>query len=129
MSQSATPSPTPVIDRLKASGQWNPTWDEFADFDPEWTEKFIDMGTLPLRRGVLDPKTWELIAIAVDASCTHMYGPGVRRHIRAALELGVTPEQIMAVLQSVAVLGIHSCSLGAPILAEEVLRRSGSEPR
>ena len=26
--------------------------------------------------GVLDAKTVEFLAIAVDASCTHMYGPG-----------------------------------------------------
>jgi alkylhydroperoxidase/carboxymuconolactone decarboxylase family protein YurZ len=62
----------------------------------------------------------ELIAIAVDASCTHMYAPGVRRHIRKALELGATPQQITAVLQLTSVLGIHTMSLGAPILQEEL---------
>ena len=60
------------------------------------------------------------IAIAVDASCTHMYAPGTRRHIRMALELGATKEEIAAVLQLVSVLGIHTCSLGAPILLEEL---------
>ncbi len=114
---------TPVIDRLKATGNWNPNWDPFADLDPAWTEKFVDMGITPLTRGVLDPKTWEFIAIAVDASCTHMYAPGVRRHIGAALDLGATKEEILAVLQAVAVLGIHSLSVGAPILIEEIARR------
>ena len=70
--------------------------------------------------GVLDAKTIEFIAIAVDASCTHMYTPGVRRHIRKALELGATKEEITAVLQCVSVLGIHTMSLGAPILLEEL---------
>jgi alkylhydroperoxidase/carboxymuconolactone decarboxylase family protein YurZ len=69
--------------------------------------------------GVLDPKTVEFLAIAVDASCTHMYGPGVRRHIRKALELGATLEEITAVLQCVSVLGIHAMSLAAPMLIEE----------
>ena len=113
---------TPVIDRLKATGNWNPNWDPFAELDPVWTERFVEMGATPLARGVLDPKTWELIAIAVDASCTHMYAPGVRRHIRKALELGATQEEILAVLQCVSVLGIHSCSLGVPILVEELVR-------
>ena len=121
-----TPKATPVIDRLKATGNWNPSWDPFADLDPAWTEKFVDMGMTPVARAILDPKTWELIAIAVDASCTHLYGPGVRRHIAKALELGATPEEILAVLQAVSVLGIHSMSLGAPILVEEVARRSPS---
>ena len=49
-----------------------------------------------------------------------MYGPGVRRHIRRALSLGVTPEQITAVLQLTATLGLHTMSLGAPILVEEM---------
>ena len=113
-------SQTPVTDHLRASGGWNPNWDPFAELDPVWTEKFMDMALAPVIRGALDPKTWELIAIAVDASCTHMYAPGVRRHIQKALELGVSKEEILAVLQSVSVLGIHSMSLGAPILVEEL---------
>lgn len=119
---------TPVTDHLRGTGAWNQAWDAFADFDPLWTEKFLDMGSLPIRTGVLDSKTVELIFIAVDASCTHMYAPGVRRHIRAALDLGVTKEEIMAVLQLVSVLGIHSCSLGAPILKEELAARAGGKP-
>jgi alkylhydroperoxidase/carboxymuconolactone decarboxylase family protein YurZ len=118
---------TPVTDHLRATGGWNPAWDSFAELDPVWTEKFMDMGIAPLTRGVLDQKTWELIAIAVDASCTHMYAPGVRRHIRRAIELGVTKEEILAVLQAVSVLGIHSMSLGAPVLVEELAARKAQQ--
>jgi len=82
------------------------------------------MAATPLAKGILDPKVYEFLAIAVDASCTHMYAPGVRRHIRKALELGATQEEILAVLQCVSVLGIHSCSLGVPILVEELSRAS-----
>ena len=113
-------TPTPVSDALRATGNWNPDWDPFATLDPAWTEKFIAMGITPMVSGVLDAKTVEFLAIAVDASCTHMYAPGVRRHIRAALELGATKEEITAVLQCVSVLGIHTMSLGAPILLEEL---------
>lgn len=111
---------TPLCNHLKAQGEWNPLWDPFYKLDPVWTEKFMDMATLPMRSGVLDAKTVEFIAIAVDASCTHMYGPGVRRHIRKALALGATQAEIAAVLQLTSVLGIHSLSLGAPILEEEI---------
>jgi len=111
---------TPLCDLLRARGEWNPNWDPFYELDPAWTEKFIAMGTTPMLSGVLDAKTIEFIAIAVDASCTHMYGSGVRRHIRKALELGATPQEITAVLQCVSVLGIHTMSLGAPILQEEI---------
>jgi len=118
--KTAATSATPVCDSLRASGNWNPNWEPFATLDPDWIEKFVTMGIAPMVSGVLDPKTVEFIAIAVDASCTHMYAPGVRRHIRKALELGATKEEITAVLQCVSVLGIHTMSLGAPILLEEL---------
>ena len=120
---------TPVCDSLRATGNWNPDWDPFATLDPAWTEKFIAMGIAPMVSGVLDAKTVEFIAIAVDASCTHMYAPGVRRHIRTALELGATKEEITAVLQCVSVLGIHTMSLGAPILLEELDARAERQRR
>lgn len=119
---------TPIIDAMRASGEFNPAWEAIADSDPAWLESFLAMGTRPLRSGALDPKTFELIAIAVDASCTHLYAPGVRRHIRKALQIGVTPQEIAAVLEAVAVLGIHSCALGFPILAEELSAREAANP-
>lgn len=115
-----TPADTPICDVIKSQDGWNPNWEPFYQLDPEWTEKFMDMGSLPMRRGALDAKTIEFIAIAVDASCTHMYAPGVRRHIRKALDLGATQEEIAAVLQLTSVLGIHTMSMGAPILQEEL---------
>ena len=130
MPDTVTPVPaTPVTDRLRAAGNFNPAWQEMAELDPVWLEKFLDMGMKPIASGVLDPKTLEFLAIAVDASCTHLYAPGVRRHIRKALELGATKEEILAVLQCVAVLGIHSCALGVPILVEELAARDPSTPR
>lgn len=118
----ATPKPdTPLSDALHANGYWNPNWDPIAEIDKVWMEKFLTMGLHG--KHVLDPKTYELIAIAVDASCTHMYAPGVRTHIRKALELGVTFEEIAAVLQLTSVLGIHTMSMGAPILLEEFAAR------
>ncbi|MDM0114788.1 carboxymuconolactone decarboxylase family protein [Variovorax sp. J22R133] len=116
----ATASPTPICDAMRAGGQWNNNWEPMAQLDADWTEKFMAMVSAPLNSGVIDPKTFELIAIAVDASVTHMFGPGVRRHIRRALALGVTPEEITAVLQLTSTLGLHTMSLGAPILFEEM---------
>lgn len=120
MSAGNCESTTPVSDAMRAKGDWNPAWDHFAALDPVWTERFMAMAATPIAKNVLDPKVYEFLAIAVDASCTHMYAPGVRRHIRKALELGATKEEILAVLQCVSVLGIHSCSLGVPILVEEL---------
>lgn len=119
-SSKTKPCVTPVCDQLRATGNWNPGWDAFAEIDPVWAEKFMVMGMHPVASGVLEPKVLEFLAIAVDAACTHMYAPGTRRHIRKALELGATKEEVAAVLQAVSVLGIHASSLGAPILLEEL---------
>ncbi len=70
------------------SGNWNPDWEPFAKLDPAWTEKVIALAIAPAASGVLDKKTIELIGIALDASCTHLYAPGVRRHIQRALKAG-----------------------------------------
>jgi alkylhydroperoxidase/carboxymuconolactone decarboxylase family protein YurZ len=114
---------TPVCDRLKAIGQWNAAWDPFLDLDPEWTEHFVAMGVALITSGVMAAKEVEFLSIALDASSTHMYTPGTRRHIRAALSLGATVEEIMEVLKLCVAQGIHACNLGLPILAEELEKR------
>jgi alkylhydroperoxidase/carboxymuconolactone decarboxylase family protein YurZ len=121
-------SNTPTSDRLRDSGNWNPAWDAPAELDESWMEKFIQMSAHPVQKGLFDPLTLEFLAIAVDASCTHLYAPGVRRHIRKALELGASTEQIMALLQMVAVLGIHSVAMGTPILIEEAEKYAKGGP-
>ncbi|MFC4605145.1 carboxymuconolactone decarboxylase family protein [Rhodococcus kronopolitis] len=105
---------------MRQLGTWNPLWDKLSHWDPEWTEQFMEMAALPIRREVFPPAFVELLSIAIDASATHMYAPGVRRHIRLALDLGVTRDEILTVLEMVSVLGIHACNLGVPILEEEL---------
>ena len=104
----------------KSTGNWNPDWEPFAMLDPAWTEKVIAMAIAPSVGGALDAKTRALIGIALDVSCTHLYAPGVRRHIQRALEAGATKEEITAVLQLATLQGLHSMCLGGPILLEEL---------
>jgi alkylhydroperoxidase/carboxymuconolactone decarboxylase family protein YurZ len=110
---------TAVIDRVKATGLFNPARDAIYELDPQWLEQFIAMSA-DLYRGVLPAKLVELIAIAADASCTHLYSPGIRRHVAAALAHGATIEEIMEVLKLCGAQGVDACELGAPILAEEL---------
>ena len=116
--------PLPTRTRRMASGNWNPDWEPFAKLDPAWTEKVIAMAIAPAVAGALDAKTIELIGIALDASCTHMYAPGVRRHIQRALKAGATGQEITAVLQIASMQGLHSMCLGGPILLEELDARA-----
>ncbi len=75
----------------------------------------------------MSPKFVELLSIAFDASYTHMYAPGTRRHIKAALNLGASMEEIMEVLKLCVVQGVQACNLGVPILAEELAKFSSTE--
>ena len=117
------PGATPVCDKMKAVGQWNTAWDPFFQLDPVWTEEFIAAGAPVYIGGVLPPKLAELLSIAFDASITHMYAPGTRRHVKAALKHGATMEEIMEVLKICVAEGAQACNLGVPILAEELERK------
>ncbi len=115
---------TPACDKMRAIGQWNQAWDPFYDLDPAWTEEFFATGIGVYASGVLSPKDLELLSIAFDASFTHMYAPGTRRHIKGALQAGATMEEIMEVLKLCVAQGVQACNLGVPILAEELVRKS-----
>jgi alkylhydroperoxidase/carboxymuconolactone decarboxylase family protein YurZ len=116
-------APTPLCDKLRAAGQWNEAWTPFLALDPTWTEQFIATGIPAYAGDVISPKLAELLSIAFDASFTHMYAPGTRRHIKIALKLGATVEEIMEVLKLCVIHGVQACNLGVPILAEELARR------
>jgi alkylhydroperoxidase/carboxymuconolactone decarboxylase family protein YurZ len=113
-------SKTPNTDAQIAKGDWNPLWDTLRQWDPEFIEAYLTFRNVPHRNGPLSPKFKELILIAVNASTTHLYAPGIRRHIQNAIKLGATREEILEVLELVTVLGIHACNMGVPILADEL---------
>ena len=56
----------------------------------------------------------------MDASVTHMYAPGTRRHIKGALALGATMEEIMETLKIATSFGQETINMAIPILAEEI---------
>ena len=116
------PAVTPVCDGMKAAGQWNTAWDGFFELDPAWTEAIIAASLPVYTSGVFTPKLAELLSIAVDASITHMYAPGTRRHIQTALKLGATLDEIMEVLKICVAQGMQASNLGIPILVEELQR-------
>jgi alkylhydroperoxidase/carboxymuconolactone decarboxylase family protein YurZ len=111
---------TPACDAMRAVGQWNTAWEPFFEVDPQWTDEFFATAIPMYKAGVMPPKELELLSIALDASYTHMYAPGTRRHIKAALKAGATMEEIMEVLKLCVVQGVQACNLGVPILAEEL---------
>jgi alkylhydroperoxidase/carboxymuconolactone decarboxylase family protein YurZ len=124
----ATPDPapaTPACDRLRAAGQWNAAWDPFFQLAPDWTDAFMAAGG-GIYLGGIEPKLAELLSIAFDASIRHLYAPGVRRHIRAALAHGATMAEVMGVLQICVAQGVQALNQGVPILEEELARTAGT---
>lgn len=122
-------SKTPYTDRQIAKGDWNPLWDTMRSWDPEFIEAYLNFRSVPHRKGPLSQKTKEFILIAINAATTHMYGPGVRRHMQNALRLGATREELLEVIQLTTIMGIHSINLAVPILAEELTKRGHSRMR
>lgn len=101
-------------------GYWSEYWDGLLRADPDYFEAFVEMASIPWKTGRLEPKIKELIHIAIDASTTHLYEPGLRVDIRNAIARGATPQEIMEVYQLVSALGMHTCIMGVPVLLEEL---------
>ena len=88
--------------------------------DPDFLEIYQKFSSLPWQRGHLEPKVKEFVYIAIDVATTHLYEPGLRIHIQNALRYGATVEEIMEVYQLVSVLGMHTFTMGIPVLLDEL---------
>jgi len=105
---------------IENRGYWAEILDQILELSPEYFEAYTEISSVPWKYGVLEPKVKEFVYIAIDASTTHLYNAGTRIHIENALQLGATLDEVFEVLQLTSVLGIHSCTLGVPILIEEL---------
>lgn len=115
---------------VQLRGTWGEPWQRMLELDPAFVRAYLTFSTVPWRRepGALAPKIRELMYIAVDAAATHLYTPGIRQHIAAALEHGATLHEIMEVLELTSTLGIHATNIGVPVLIE-VLEEEGLRTR
>lgn len=91
-----------------------PGGDFKAAISPELAASYRGYEHAVWERGPLTVKEKELIALAVCASPTCLYPPGMRRHMRGAMAQGTTPLEIYAVLQLAAALSVHTCTIGIP---------------
>lgn len=105
---------------VKNRGYWGDFWEDVLQLDADFFSAYSKFSSVPAKNGALDPKVREFIYIAIDASTTHLYLRGLQLHMQNALALGATRDEIMEVLELTSVLGIHTCTLGVPILMEEL---------
>ena len=104
-------------------GYWTPLWDDLLRLDADFFAAYLQFSSVPWKSGTLEPKVKEFVYIAIDAATTHLYEPGIRIHIRNALALGATPQEIMEVLELVSSIGVHSITVGVPALIDELARQ------
>lgn len=109
--------------RLKARfeaqrGVWSPEWEALATLSPNYLDGYIRIQAASQERQRLPPKIQELCYIAVAGSVTHIHAPAVKAHVQAALAVGATAQEIFEVLGLTYLLGIHTVTLGFPILAD-----------
>jgi alkylhydroperoxidase/carboxymuconolactone decarboxylase family protein YurZ len=107
-------------------GFWPPVFSAILEADPDFFAAYAEFYSVPIRHGALAGKVREFIQIAVNASATHLHPDATRAHIRGALRLGATREEIMEVLEMASTIGIHTCTMAAPMLLEE-LERAGRD--
>lgn len=116
-------------------GYWAADWQMLLDLDPDFLAAYTDMSAYAIEHGHLEPRLRELIYVATCASVSHQHPIGIRQHGRNALDLGATPEQLLAVMELVSTLGIATIDLAAaeleraePGTAARIAAESGTTP-
>ena len=107
---------------IKVRGYWSERQEDMLAMAPEFFEAYLNFSGAPWRTNVLEPKVREFVYIAIDASTTHLYEPGLRLHIRNAIGYGASQEELMEILQLIAALGIHTMTESLPILTQEAAK-------
>jgi alkylhydroperoxidase/carboxymuconolactone decarboxylase family protein YurZ len=111
---------------IRVRGTWGPAWEAILELDPVFLAAYLRFSAVPWEKNHLVPKVKEFIYLAVDAAATHLYEPGIRQHIRAAIGHGATAAELTEVLELTSTLGIHACNIGVPLLLE-VLGEEGRD--
>ena len=105
---------------VEQRGNWGPHWEQLVRLSPAFLEAYTDLSVVPWREGPLEPRVKELIYVAVNVSTTHLYTQGLRVHVANALRRGATARVLMVVYELVSGLGMHSFSVGMPVLLHEI---------
>jgi alkylhydroperoxidase/carboxymuconolactone decarboxylase family protein YurZ len=109
---------------IRVRNTWAPQWESILRNDCDFLRAYLNLSAVPLRHNHLEDKVKEFIYIAVNASSTHLFAPGIQMHLKVAVDFGATREELMEVLELTSTVGIHASNVAMPILAE-VLQEEG----
>jgi alkylhydroperoxidase/carboxymuconolactone decarboxylase family protein YurZ len=101
-----------------ALGAGGPGWEHLASDDPDLDRTYRALALAP-RSGTLEPVVQELIGLAAAAACSGIHEASIGAHARAALRAGATVEQLRETIQLVSIQGIHSVTMGTPLVLQE----------
>jgi alkylhydroperoxidase/carboxymuconolactone decarboxylase family protein YurZ len=114
-------------DFIRIRNSWAPQWESILRMDCEFLNAYLHLSAVSLRHNHLENKVKEFIYIAVNASSTHLFSPGIQMHLKAAIEFGASRNELMEVLELTSTVGIHASNVGVTILLE-VLNEEGLVP-
>jgi alkylhydroperoxidase/carboxymuconolactone decarboxylase family protein YurZ len=99
-------------------GYWRPWTDTMLQVSPGFVRQYARYAGYPARTGPLTERMVELIYVGLDASASHLFESGLNTHMKRALEVGATQNDIFDVLHLVAIQGLASVCQACDILAE-----------
>lgn len=111
---------------IASRGYWDGASAALLELDPGFFATAVQLAEVPGQSELLAPKIKALLRLAFDVAITHLDAAAVEQDIANALQLGATSAEVLEVCHLTSVLGIHSCTVGVPMLAEE-LRALGRE--
>jgi alkylhydroperoxidase/carboxymuconolactone decarboxylase family protein YurZ len=82
--------------------------DGLARWSPVGYEAFFEFCAAPIRHGTFTARQRELLWLAVDATPTHRYLPGLRLHVTNAVVFGATRQQIRETIDIAARAPTHT---------------------
>ncbi|KAK4938703.1 hypothetical protein LTR10_020886 [Elasticomyces elasticus] len=105
---------------VEARGFWPERFTYLLQMDPIFFEAYTEFSSLSTSSKILEPKVRELIICAIDASTTHLHSIGIRVHMRNALNLGASAEEVIQMLELTSLLGMHGVTTSTPLLFQAV---------
>ena len=98
---------------------WDEGHDEALALDPVGMRIFAGWNRAALTNDCVSQKDKELLWLALYASPTTVYVPGIKEHLKKAMDLGATHEEIISVFELISVIGVHSLTVSMPILKKQ----------
>lgn len=99
---------------------------DVLDLDPDFFEAYTQFSTVPFQQRESEGKAssadgtgtglgaelMEFVYIAIDCATRHLYVPGLKLHIRNAIQLGASREEVVEGFELASLMGVQSFKVG-----------------